>query len=68
MSTETIYQEISKLTNSDKIIILKKLITEISSNLEASDISFFDIQGVGKELWKGIDAQEYVNNERESWT
>ncbi len=24
-------------------------------------------EGLGKEIWEGIDAQEYVNSERESW-
>jgi hypothetical protein len=23
--------------------------------------------GLGKEIWEGIDAQEYVNSERASW-
>jgi hypothetical protein len=26
-----------------------------------------DLQGLGKEIWKGIDAQEYVDRERASW-
>lgn len=26
-----------------------------------------ELKGLGKELWEGIDAQEYVNNERDSW-
>lgn len=29
--------------------------------------NFYDLKGVGKEIWEGIDAQEYVNRERESW-
>ena len=29
--------------------------------------SILDIQGLGAEIWKGIDAQEYVKKERESW-
>ena len=26
-----------------------------------------ELKGLGKEIWKDIDAQEYVNRERESW-
>ncbi|HMQ04206.1 MAG TPA: hypothetical protein PKD26_09860 [Pyrinomonadaceae bacterium] len=26
-----------------------------------------DIRGVGKDLWTGIDAQKYVDSERDSW-
>lgn len=29
--------------------------------------SILDLQGLGKEIWAGIDAQEYVNHERASW-
>jgi hypothetical protein len=26
-----------------------------------------ELRGLGKEVWGGIDAQEYVNSERDSW-
>ncbi len=29
--------------------------------------SIMELQGLGKEVWAGIDAQEYVNHERASW-
>jgi hypothetical protein len=29
--------------------------------------SIMELQGLGKEIWEGIDAQEYVNEERKSW-
>ena len=29
--------------------------------------SILELEGLGKEIWEGIDAQEYVNNERASW-
>jgi len=29
--------------------------------------SIRELRGLGKEVWKDIDAQEYVNQERESW-
>ena len=29
--------------------------------------SILRLQGLGKEIWAGIDAQEYVNRERSSW-
>lgn len=29
--------------------------------------SILELEGLGKELWNGIDAQEYVNQERDSW-
>jgi prevent-host-death family protein len=29
--------------------------------------SVLELQGLGKEIWEGIDAQEYVDRERASW-
>ncbi len=29
--------------------------------------SIMELRGFGKEIWKGIDAQEYVNWERGKW-
>jgi hypothetical protein len=29
--------------------------------------SIMELRGLGKEIWQGIDAQKYVNNERASW-
>lgn len=26
-----------------------------------------DLRGLGKEIWHGVDADEYVEKERESW-
>ncbi|MDF5721387.1 MAG: hypothetical protein PUP91_13095 [Rhizonema sp. PD37] len=29
--------------------------------------SILELRGLGKEIWNGVDAQEYVNQERDSW-
>ncbi|WP_293127816.1 hypothetical protein [Microcoleus sp. bin38.metabat.b11b12b14.051] len=29
--------------------------------------SILELEGLGKEIWNGIDAGEYVNQERDSW-
>jgi len=29
--------------------------------------SFLELEGLGKEVWEGVDAQEYINQERDSW-
>lgn len=67
-SAETIYKEISLLTNNEKIIVLSKLMSEVSKDINSAlKTNIYDIKGVGKEIWEGIDAQEYVDRERSSW-
>ena len=29
--------------------------------------SILELQGLGKEIWQGVDAQEYIDRERASW-
>jgi hypothetical protein len=29
--------------------------------------SVLELEGLGAKIWKGIDAQKYVHNERETW-
>jgi len=29
--------------------------------------SIMELRGLGKEIWEGIDAQEYIDSERASW-
>jgi len=29
--------------------------------------SILELQGLGKEIWRDVDAQSYVNEERNSW-
>ncbi len=65
---ENIYREISKLNNKEKKIILSKLVTEINlSSSKDEKYSITGIRGIGKEIWHGVDAQQYVDTERAAW-
>lgn len=40
----------------------------LSLALESSKpLSILDLQGLGKDLWQGLDAAEHVRREREAW-
>ena len=48
-----------------------RLLSEISGRVRSWELpskqrSILELQGLGKEVWEGIDAQEYVKNERAS--
>ena len=34
---------------------------------EPRKLNIMDLEGLGKDLWEGIDAGEYVRKERDSW-
>lgn len=68
----TIYQEIRRqiesLTIEEQMRLMKELATIVSYHTPAkSKRSIMELEGLGKDIWRGIDAQEYVNRERQSW-
>lgn len=44
-------------------------VTHILSEVlgEGQPLSILELQGLGKELWSGIDAARHVADERDSW-
>ena len=68
----TTYQEIRRqivnLTPDEQLRLLEELTTIVSGCIQSKPKrSIMELSGLGKEIWQGIDAQEYVNQERLSW-
>lgn len=66
----TPYQEIIRQVQLLSPDDQKRLLAEIAGQLETlptQTTSILQLQGLGKEIWHDIDAQEYVNQERASW-
>ena len=66
------YHEVLKrarrLTSADQL----RLLEELAGSLRRQDStrrrrSILDLQGLGKEIWRDVDAQEYIDQERDSW-
>jgi hypothetical protein len=68
-TVEEIYQQyIKPLPNVEKL----RLIAKVSNDLAETETkkpkrSLLELEGLGKEIWEGIDAQEYVNELRNEW-
>ena len=69
MSTQTnveaLIEAAKHLTPEDHERLLRALLQE--SRVPAGLRRITEIRGLGKEVWQGIDAQDYVNAERDSW-
>ena len=60
--------KLDQLEVPDQLKLLEELAGLLRRRLSGSKRhSILELQGLGKEIWKGIDAQEYVNRERSSW-
>lgn len=63
---EEALRQVQSLSPSDQ----KRLLDEIRQDLgeEASaSVSILELKGLGKDLWQGMDAQDRVRRERDSW-
>ena len=68
LSYEHILRNVESLSRAEQL----RLISDLAENLRAEappevPTSILDLQGLGKEIWQGIDAQDYVDRERASW-
>ncbi|MGD0294615.1 MAG: hypothetical protein ABSB30_12230 [Terracidiphilus sp.] len=71
MATQT-YESALQMAESLSLEERLRLIEELKSRTGESAASepqhsIMELRGLGKEIWEGIDAQEYVNSERASW-
>ena len=44
-----------------------EILAEKEVQSDSHDSSILELQGLGKEIWAGIDGQEYVDQERAAW-
>jgi hypothetical protein len=62
-----IEKEIGRLSPKDQLKLVEKLAHQLrkSGIMRKRELDWKDLYGLGKGLWKGEDAQEYVNRLRE---
>jgi hypothetical protein len=71
MSTSYSYNEIlnqiQRFPLQEQRRLLKDLATMLSKSKAQPRHSLLELEGLGKEIWQGIDPQQYVDEERNSW-
>ncbi|MEZ2238191.1 hypothetical protein [Microcoleus sp.] len=69
MSTySTVLTQVLKLAPDEQMRLISELFAHIRQRvIPKPKRSILELEGLGKEIWHGIDAQEYVNRERDSW-
>lgn len=65
---EELRAQIAKLSLNEKRHLMQDLAEMIQQQGKRRTRSILDLKGLGAEHWKGIDAQEYVDRERDSWS
>jgi hypothetical protein len=63
-----IRHQVENLTPDEQFRLLEELIVMVRRRVFVkSGRSIMELEGLGKEIWNGLDAQEYVDQERASW-
>jgi len=62
-------REIKPLPLAQRLHLLALLSQDLVATvpMEISERSILELRGLGKEIWQGIDAQQYVNELRDEW-
>jgi hypothetical protein len=67
---EEVLNHARQLSADELLLLLQELAALVRQQVTITEQplhSFLELEGLGQEIWKGIDAQEYVNQERDSW-
>jgi hypothetical protein len=66
MTVQEILQEIPKLSTEERKHLIHVLVDSLTADVEKSH-SILELEGLGADIWQGMDAQDYVNNLRDEW-
>lgn len=59
---------ISKLKPEEQLNLIEVISSGLKKHMdEKRSHNILELEGLGAEIWKGMDAQEYVDKERASW-
>ena len=67
---KTIYDsEIRRLPENERLRLVELITRDLADAAEkgGSRRSILELRGLGAEIWKGMDAQEYVDDLRSEW-
>ena len=70
MTVDALLEEIRTLSVAERKHLISAIVdtlTEPTSETTRKKRSILEFEGVGAEMWQGIDAQEYINQLRSEW-
>ena len=61
-------RQIESLTLDEQMQLMQELALIVNyPTPEKSKRNLMELEGLGQDIWQGIDAREYVDRERQSW-
>jgi hypothetical protein len=67
MSIQEMIEQAKALSPQERKELAKSLIDMMDAGTAHPQRRLSELRGLGKEIWAGIDAQDYVNQLRDEW-
>lgn len=65
---QEVRRQVENLTPEEQLRLLEELAAIVRHRVSTKPKrSIRELKGLGKEIWQGIDVQQYINQERDSW-
>ena len=66
---DALYRKLKARAKRERRSVAQEVTVLLAQALEpAPRVSILELRGLGKELWKGVDAASHVKNERAGWS
>lgn len=59
---------IQRLDTDEQLRLLEEVAMIVRNKIKPKRHNILELRGLGKEVWESVEAQEYVDRERDSWT
>jgi len=64
---DALYQKASQLSDNEQLQLISKLASSLQKARKKEGHKLSELQGLGKDLWKDVDIENYVKSLREDW-
>ena len=65
---DALYEKLKARAKLDRRSVAQEVTSLLAAALETPPpLSIMDLQGLGKELWEGVDAAVHIESERAAW-
>jgi hypothetical protein len=64
----TVLHQVQQLSPEEQFQLLEDLVSMLRQRTTSKPKhSILELEGLGKEVWEGVDVEEYIKKERDSW-
>jgi hypothetical protein len=67
VSIETLDTMIEKLEPEEQLAVVERIVNRLRKSKSRKARHWFELEGLGKEIWQGVDTKQYIRELRDEW-